>query len=257
MKRVVVISDLHCGHHAGLTSPIWQTPKSAPGTLGIFAKQQRALWNWYVQKLHELQPIDVLIVNGDAIDGRGGRSGGSELITTDLQAQCQIAADCIKQVKARQVRLIFGTPYHSSPDGEDWEAILADMVGAESCDGHLFLEIDGVVLDCKHKVGSSGIPHGRHTAVSKERLWNILWHERQGAPKADIIIRSHVHYHEFSGNPMHLAMTTPALQGWGSKYGERQCSGIIDIGFVHFDITGGQYSWTAHLYRPKLDILRK
>ena len=257
MTRVVIISDLHCGHRAGICCPGWMTPESAPGVLGTFAKQQRAMWAWYSATLASLQPIDVLIVNGDAFDGKGGRSGGGELITTDMVGQTKIAAACINEAKAKTVRLCAGTPYHCAPDGEDWEEYLGALVNAASLDGHLFTEIDGVVFDVKHKVGGSGIPHGRHTAISKERLWNLLWHERGGAPKANVFIRSHVHYHEFSGNPTHLAMTTPALQGFGSKYGERQCSGVVDIGFVHFDVEDGAWSWQAHLFQPKADLLKR
>jgi len=255
MRRVVILSDLHSGHHAGLTSPAWWTPESAPGHLGVFAQQQRAMWRWYEAEIARLQPIDTLIVNGDAIDGRGSRSGSTELITADLKVPCQIAADAINVTSADNIRIVAGTPYHSGPDGEDWEDVLTSMVGTHPMKGHLFLSVDGVIFDVKHKVGSSGIPHGRHTAISKERLWNVLWHERNGAPKSNVIIRSHVHYHEFSGNPMHIAMTTPALQGWGSKYGERQCSGIVDIGFVHFDVEDGQYTWQAHLFQPTLELL--
>jgi hypothetical protein len=254
VRRVVIISDLHAGHHAGICPPSHWLPESSPGRLGDFAQQQRALWNWYVGRLLELQPIDTLIVNGDAIDGKGSRSGGTELLTTDLKQQCNIAASVIRVAQADNIRIVAGTPYHSSPDGEDWEDVLADMVGGTMM-GRRFLEVDGVVFDIKHKVGSSSVPHGRHTAISKERVWNVLWHEREGAPKADVIIRSHVHYHEYSGNPTHLAMTTPALQGWGSKYGERQCSGIVDIGFVHFDVEDGAYSWQAHLFKPRVELL--
>lgn len=257
MRRVVILSDLHSGHRAGLTSPAWWTPESAPGVMGDFARMQRAMWRWFETTIDALHPIDTLIVNGDAIDGRGTRSGSTELITADLHAQCKIAADAIKTAKSGNVRITAGTPYHSGPDGEDWEEVLADMVGAHPMTGHLFLDVEGVVFDVKHKVGSSSVPHGRHTAISRERLWNVLWHERQGAPKADVIVRSHVHYHEFSGNPTHLAMTTPALQGWGSKYGERQCSGIVDIGLVSFDVEGGRYQWQAHLFQPKVDLLQR
>jgi hypothetical protein len=257
VTRVVIISDMHAGHRAGLCCPGWQTPESAPGVLGTFARQQRAMWAWYSATMASLQPIDVLIVNGDAFEGKGKRNQGVELITSDMMGQCQIAAACINEAKAKAVRLTSGTPCHTSPDGDDWEDVLLTLTQATSLDGHLFVEIEGVVFDIKHKVGSSGIPHGRHTAVSKERLWNVLWHERQGAPLANVIIRSHVHYHEFSGNPTHLAMTTPALQGFGSKYGERQCSGVVDIGFVHFDVEDGAWSWQAHLFQPKADLLKR
>ena len=34
------------------------------------------MWGWYCNTLADLQPIDRLIVNGDAIDGKGERQGG-------------------------------------------------------------------------------------------------------------------------------------------------------------------------------------
>jgi hypothetical protein len=257
VTRVVIVSDLHAGHRAGLTCPGWMTPESAPGVLGTFAKQQRAMWAWYSATMASLQPIDILIVNGDAMDGKGGRNKGVELITADMMAQCQIAAACIKEAKAKGVFLVTGTPYHTSPDGENWDEVLEQLVGADALDGHLFLQVEGVIFDVKHKVGSSSTPYGRHTAIAKERVWNVMWNERNGAPLANVIVRSHVHYHEFNGNPKHLSMTTPALQGMGSKFGVEQCSGIVDYGLVHFDVDGNKYGWQSHLLESKHDILRR
>lgn len=257
MTRLVILSDLHCGHRAGLTPPGWQSPREGNPAMVAHAQQQRLIWQFYAAELRRLQPIDVLVVNGDAIDGRGSRSGGTELLTTDLDAQSQMAVQCIAEAQAGQVHVVAGTPYHVGPDGEDWEAIIAERCGG-AFHSHLWLPINGVMFDFKHKIGSSSVPHGRHTAISRERGWNLLWHERGGAPKSDVLIRSHVHYHEYSGNPAHLAMTTPALQGWGSRYGERQCSGVVDVGFIHFDISaGGQYTWQAHILEIIHPLARK
>ena len=45
-------------------------------------------------------------------------------------------------------------------------------------------------------------------------------------------------------------MTTPGLQGYGSKFGARIMSGTVDIGLVHFDVYGpNQYDWDKHLWR--------
>jgi hypothetical protein len=258
MKRIVILSDLHCGHLAGLTPPGWQLPSrgEVDDPRIQWGRLQRELYTWFSKELRALQPIDWLVVNGDAIDGRGSRSGGSELLTTDLDEQTRMAAACIEEAQAANHLIIHGTPYHVGPDGEDWESILAERVGGMA-GGHEWLDVNGCIFDFKHKIGSSGVPHGRHTAVARERLWNVLWNERNWAPKARVIIRSHVHYHAFSGDPTHIAMTTPALQGPGSKYGVRQCSGIVDFGFIHFDVDDdGGFSWQAHLLdikqtRPK------
>ncbi len=256
-KRLVIASDLHCGSRVGLTPPGWQyNLKDASTQRREYAKLQRETWKFYASELKKLQPIDWFVANGDALDGRGGRNGGVELLTTDLSEQATIATEAISEAKSLNYLITYGTPYHVGPDGEDWEAIIAERLNAK-LGGHEWLEINGVVFDFKHKVGSSATPYGRHTAISKERVWNLLWNERDFAPKANVIVRSHVHYHEFSGNPTHLAMTTPALQAPGSTYGVRQCSGIVDFGFIHFDIfENGSYTWQAHLLdiassRPK------
>ena len=83
-----------------------------------------------------------------------------------------------------------------------------------------------------------------------KRLVNGLWAARGEYPLADVIIRSHVHYHNFCGGSDWLAMTTPALQGYGSKYGARRCTGLVDVGMVHFDI------WSKERWEWKAEILR-
>jgi hypothetical protein len=229
----------------GLTPPAWWIGESRPSTT-FFARQQRVMWDWYVQKLHELGHIDLLIVNGDAVDGKAKKSGGTELLTADMREQAYMAAQCIKEAHADKVWMTFGTSYHVSPDGEDWEVVTSDMVKAEKMEAHLFETVEGVNLDVRHHVSGSGTPHGRHTATSKERLWNVVWHVDHGVPLSELLIRSHVHYHKINGGFTHLEITTPCLQGFNSKFGERRCSGDIDLGMLHFDIHDGEYEWRGH-----------
>lgn len=238
--RVVACGDMHCGAKSGLTPPVWWYPiePDMSPERRMWAELQRETWEQYTAWLEALQPIDVLIVNGDCIDGPGRRSGGTELITPSMTEQAEIAATCIREARARRVYITHGTPYHTALDGEDVEAIIAREVGGSVHD-HLWLDVDGVVFDVKHKVGSSGIPHGRNTAVNKEKLWNDLWAEIGGAPKADVFLRSHVHYYRKSEDPTYMAMTLPALQAPLTKYGARQCSGVVHWGVVYFDVYTG------------------
>ena len=107
-KRVVTISDLHCGHEFGLTPPAWQYKNDGHPRIAKAAKFQRALWSFATEALDDLKPIDVLICNGDAIDGKGDKSGGIEQITTDRLEQCEMAAEFINYAEAKQVRLLYG-----------------------------------------------------------------------------------------------------------------------------------------------------
>ena len=246
-KRVVVISDLHAGHRSGLTPVEWQW-KNTKDARGKFATVQKTLWEFYAKAMDDLSPIHAMVVNGDAIDGKGPRAGSSEHITADRKEQADMAAECILRAKAENVYLVYGTPYHVGAS-EDWEDVVAEKVKAPIKD-QLWLEVNGVLFDFKHKVGGSTIPHGRHTALARSKLWEQLWADMEGRKPADVLVRSHVHYHTFSGDHRSLALTTPALQAY-SKYGTRQCEGIINIGLIWFDVAEGDYTWSSKLLEAK------
>jgi len=250
-KRVVFISDLHCGHRAGLTPPQWHMAKyeGSQTQHNKFAELQEETWAWYAMVLKELQPIHTLVVNGDAIDGKSERSGGSEAIVADRNEQVEMAALAISVAKAKNIVMLYGTPYHTGK-GEDWEDVLArhKLVQAGKIGSHEWVNVNGLIFDVKHKVGGSSIPHGRFTAIARARLWNCLWASHDGQPKADVFVRSHVHYHVFLGEHDWLAVTTPGLQGYGSKYGARECEGEVHFGMLHFDVSpDGRYSWESHI----------
>jgi len=246
-KKVVVMSDLHSGHRAGLTSPGWQYPLEATSATKVkYAKMQRYVWDWYTETIKSLQPIDVLIVNGDAVDGKGYRSGGTEQITTDMNDQIAIAQECIEVAKAQEIVMTHGTEYHVGSD-DDWETPLAKSLGATIVSHHDFT-FNGVVFDLKHHIGGSSVPYGRNTAPAKEAVWDILLAVKKGKAQADVIIRSHVHYFTYCGDGDVLAIITPALQGPGSKFGAKKMSGTVDMGLLVFDIKeDGRYSWHPEL----------
>lgn len=253
MKTVAVISDLHCGHRAGLTSPeYWYQENDISATRNNFARIQRAMWQWYEKTVLAIGPVDVLICNGDALDGKGEKSGGNELITTDRDEQISIAKQAIELWQAKKIFIIEGTPYHTGKE-ESWESVLADLVGARFA-AHEWIDVDGVIFDCRHKIGSSVIPHGRHTAPARDMLWNRLWAERGTHPNADVLIRSHVHYHTVTGDAYKTAITTPCLQSH-SKFGSRECSGTNDLGLITFAVDKGSYS--MRYYNCDIDLTVK
>ena len=226
--RVLVMSDLHCGHITGLTPPQYQQD-------GINGGFQRESWMWFKNTIERIKPIDVLIVNGDAIDGRQEKSGGKELITGDRLTQVNMAVECINAVHAKKIYIVKGTPYHTGKE-EDLENLIYEKVGAESISAHLKLLINNCLFDVRHKTGRSNIPHGRFTAMARTAMWNDLMNHTE-ENKANIIIRSHVHYHIYGGHSNNrIFMTTPALQG-DTEYGYKECEGNVDYGVIYFDIT--------------------
>ncbi len=247
MKRIVVIGDTHCGHEFGLTPPAWQYRQDGHPRIAKAAKFQRALWKFAVEALEDLKPIDILIVNGDAIDGKGEKSGGVEQITTDRLEQCEMAAEYINLAQAKQVRILHGTRYHVGKD-EDFEQVICDKVsGNVSIQGHGFFDVNGCILDVKHKVGGSSVPHGRHTAIARAHLWNQLWAAHGRQPQANILLRSHDHYFVYAGGPGWVGIVCPALS-YGTSFGIRECEGIVNVGLLNIDIdNAGGWKWEPTL----------
>ena len=198
-KRILVISDFHSGHVLGLTHPGFDY-ESGRKTETAHYQVRRTIWEWYKDKVKSLKP-DIVICNGDCIDGKGDKSGGTELLTLDRDEQCEMAIAALQVIPRRpKLFMSYGTGYHTG-NNEDWEDIIAREMQAEKIGAEDTISVNGLHINYRHHIGRSGIPHGRHTAVAKEKLWNNIWSERGEYPKADVIIRSHVHYHNYAGGP--------------------------------------------------------
>lgn len=253
-KRVAVISDPHPGHRVGLTPPEWQWQLHGTNTTtqhNKWALLQQSLWKRYKTAIDQYKPYDILLHIGDGVDGKGSKSGGTEQITSDRNEQAEMGARIILEAEAPVVRMAYGTGYHTGIN-EDWENAIVDKVRIKDphidikIGSHEWLDVNGVIFDIKHFTGATSIPHSKGTSLSKEWLWNALWAEQGLQPRADIYIRGHVHYAFQCGEPgSWYAMTCPALQGMGSKFGSRMCRGLVHFGIVVFDITETG-AWIPH-----------
>jgi hypothetical protein len=236
MKRGFIGADPHCGGVSGLTPPDWQSSRPR------YQAMQVDCWDWFCNEVTKYGNFDFAIWNGDMIDGKQAKAGGRELITGDRNEQCEMAIQIIEKVNAKANYLTYGTAYHVGTE-EDFEKTIANAVGA-IVKGHLFLDINGRIFDVKHKVNTSIIPHGRYTAINRDALWNLLQSEIECQPRADIFIRSHAHYFNYSGDADKLMIITPALRSLGDIYGTRECVGTVHFGFLVFEIEDdGSYRW--------------
>jgi len=233
-KRMVILSDLHCGHELGLTPPTWRYQENNPEK-GQIARIQREAWEFYEYIIDNVvgKYADVLVINGDLIDGKANKNEGIELITTDSNLQVKIAIECIGLWNAKKIMMTRGTPYHVGK-GECHEDIAADILGA-TIEDNLTFRFNGKVFNFRHKVGGSSVPYGKGTPLVKEAIWNTLLAEYNNTQRADIIVRSHVHTYVEYRDSHRIAIVTPALQV-NSKYGTQQCSGYTDFGFLVVDV---------------------
>ena len=236
-KRLVIISDTHCGHVTGLTPPEYNNVEDK------HTEYRKKAWQWFSQTIRRLQPINIAIGNGDLIDGRQEKNGGNELLNCDRHIQVKMAARIVNLLEADKVYLSTGTPYHTGKL-EGWENMVAEKSNAEIAN-IIKIDVNGCKINARHKTGRSSVPHGKYTQLALQSLWEDLKVVGTDEGKVNILIRSHVHYTSAitSGNNR-LALTTPALQG-ATDYGEKECTGIVDFGitFIDIDAYGGIMNW--------------
>lgn len=248
VKRILAVGDLHCGHKAGLTPPDWWSGRDP------WRSRQQEMWELYLKGLELCGDITCVLGGGDFLDGKGEKSGGSELITTDRLEQAQMAVACLDEIKTQRFVLVRGTPYHTGKS-EDFEDVVAtelrERMYSATIGNHEWVDVDGAIFDIRHHVGGSSTPYSRSTAISKTRLWNLLWAERENQPKANVFLRWHVHSFNRAGGRDWQAYTCPALQGMGSKFGELRCEGTVDWGMLWFDVDQSGHV-TMHEYMPLL-----
>lgn len=235
-KKILILSDFHTGHKYGLAH-----------TEHCVNNLQKTAYNFFEEGIKKYGPYDVCFCNGDLIDGTGWRNGGKDLITTDLEEQADMAIKILRRVqflnKKTPLKFFFtrGTPYHTG-ESVDFENLIArDFRDGDkkNIDEKLLIKVSGVTFDLKHKISSGSLPHTRSSAPARDIVFAIIKESIENRAKADVFIRSHVHYYNLVESMGRLAITTPCLQ-MGSSYGDRQCCGLIDFGFLVMEVNKGE-----------------
>jgi hypothetical protein len=187
---------------------------------------QEHLWKCWLHMVNRVSglPIAAVVVNGDVIDGCQFRQGGVEFALPMRADQALAAEECL-QVLRRGIRskpkwyFVQGTEYHDARAGRETEAV-AKALGAKGYSGPgtgrysrevLNLEVDGVILNFAHGISVSGGLY-RATAPDREGVWSALAGKEGKSPRADAVVRSHVHYFTHVEHPTKHIVITPAWQ---------------------------------------------
>lgn len=220
LKRIGVVSDLHCGHIFGILPPDFVTSEGR--TINLNAGQ-RYLWQCWQDAADRMYPLDALVINGDAIDGAQQKSQGVEFCLPMLEDQSEAAFRAIdflrRETKAKKVYLLAGTEYHSGRAARE-EEVIAQRLGAtlymgvgsgRYCREVLDLEVDGVILNFAHGISiASGLY--RATPPDREAVWSALAGKAGKCAKAECVIRSHAHNFVHVEHQSKHSLITPCWQ---------------------------------------------
>lgn len=229
-KSVLVISCTHVGHRGGLCGPDnWQSTETDDPKLLAIGMIQRQVYKWWQRDVVSLRP-DIVIHAGDVIDGPQGKSDGRDLWSTNQGEQAEAAAKLLKPfAKTSKMFFVEGSEYHD-PQGREQQ--VATELGAECCEPHAFIDINGVVFDCKHKITGGNVPSSR-PAMKLAMLQNLLWCRKGGQPLSDIIVRGHMHEYYAECDSQYTGVVVPGVQ-WFSRWGQLNVQRTISVGCVFF-----------------------
>jgi hypothetical protein len=210
--RIGFLNDVHCG------SAFAPWPES--GQLSVGGKHvpnigQKYLNDHWYETAKEIPDLDILVFDGDVIDGDQWKSLGRHTVEVDHQYQSRAALELLDPFlnKSRVRYVCEGTEYHDGKAGM-WAEWLAREVGAVPKDQHicwdwLLLEIDGLKCDIAH--AQSYMMRYRSTALEREMQFSCMLGEN-----ADLIARAHVHNYGMVQMPkpggLQTAISLPAWQ---------------------------------------------
>lgn len=249
MITIGLVSDKHSGATTGLTS----TPKNTV---------QKKLLKLYKEDCDWMGDVDYLVDLGDCIDGQDLKS--NDLTTDQVSKQIEDAANLMTMIKAKEYFLLAGTPYHVNAGAQSLDCLVVSLLNERGCKASyhqkLKLQIaNWFYLQARHKIGSSGIPHGRHTAPSRSKTWDAvnaaIRSNATGKPVhlANLLVFGHVHYWTYCEDAQGAAITMPSYQALGGKYGDSQCDGHVDIGMVKILVgEKGDWSWEKRIHTPNM-----
>lgn len=243
-KTFVPTGDLHIGNVGSLcTEEVIIEPDTPSKTSTYTANEiQRDILKKWETLCDEYQKCDLLLLNGDTIDGRNYKDTGLGTWTTDVQLQAEVLAELVSWLKPREVIATSGSPYHSDRN-PNMDKIACEMCGGTFKGGYASININGCRIHAQHKTTvSKSTWQYRATPIARAMVLAELASDVYG--HYDIALKSHVHWFNYVGFSHSLGMVLPCWKAYDA-FGDTNIE-FVDpaVGYVVFEIDhDGSYNF--------------
>ena len=250
---MVLVGDIHAGSRSAICVPEMEMEGG-----GHFrhSAAQAGLYDAWCSLAKEWAKPDILIVNGDAIEGQARKESGAPCWSTDLDDQIECARRLIEMFKGNKTYIIEGTGYHTDAGGKSLEHHLGERLNSEKIGSgnsnraatELFLNVGGITIHAAHHV-SIGTGWYKTTPLARELVFALL--NESDFHKVDLIVRSHVHY--FCGVEFHRqrGYTLPCWQLRTKYMMKKSAFGMTpSIGALRFKIRGNSIHLEKRFFKP-------
>ncbi len=245
-KRVIILSDPHCGATTGLhvRHCKYDNPFNKPRRIEL----QKVFW----KTINKLKPFAHAIWVGDMTHGPDKGRQNDEIMINEPENQAKEAVKLIKGVGAPEGLIVMGSKWHVGDTANPLEKGIADKVGYEF---HRVAErhtVNNLNFHVKHKVGGSNSHRTLGNALLNEWESIVLNHTRHGVPDElpDVILRGHRHVYHQRGDEVWQGFILPCLQTWGGNIGADMVATYFPtVGLTYMDIEkDGSYNWRVIIW---------
>jgi len=250
-KMMVAIGDTHIGSEGALMPLEVNSEEWCEGrNRRYFPNQiQKDIYKRWEMMVDEAPRPDILLLNGDLVDGKNYKENGMGSWTTDSLLQARVLADLVKMLKPRQIIATSGSPYHSD-NNPNVDKIATEMCGGTFMGGYANININGKRIYAQHKVSvSKSSWQYRSTPLGRALVLAALNEKEMG--HYDIVLKSHAHYFCYCGFSNSLGMILP---GWKTRDQFLDTNiefGNSALGYVRFDFADGDFSFAHSIFHFK------
>ena len=247
VKKILVVSDLHCGSNVGLFLPDFYDQDN--DIQYQISDLQTFLFEKWCSMVTTVGHVDYVIANGDLVDGPNKAEDGEGQLTTDIHTQAVVSTTLLNMIDTNHYYVSNGSKYHTGQTSGD--QIVCDMLEGTWLGDHEFITFDNIMAHIRHFEKYSSNPDSRCTAQRKEA--RIM---RAQGTEVDIYLRSHTHHFNFSGTNTDITINTPCWKGIDHFIGSRSQE-LPDNGYITITIDGSNYTWDYHVFNIPFSFYKK
>ena len=241
-RSFVIYSDLHVGSKYSVCSE--EPELDDAGSYRPSPNQKKLLEAYYDSIDNLITKPDIMVINGEPIDGSNPKSLGESCWSTNHFDQMNDAEILVKMVPHKKLYLVRGSGYHVTRESTNFEKIFGKKIGAEKyksvlgnqtyTDFEATFKVFDKHIHFTHHVGYSGWWQYRTTPIARELVKMHFNHQANGF-HTDLLIRSHVHYYVEVRFPNSIGLSTPAWKfpdGWMYRQGVPELPTIGNIEII-------------------------
>lgn len=250
-KKILVVSDLHVGGNVGLCPDEVYFEKHDEDRKSIYIanKIQNFLFKQWENMIDEAGNIDILLCNGDLVDGKNKHSHGLEMWTTDVDVQTDVSSDLLSMVKHKKAYGTHGSGYHVESNISLDKLAMKNTTKLDFKDD-IAIIVDKIRIHAAHFIGNN--VQYKSTPIAREMLMGEL--NKLDYGKINIYLRSHIHSYIAVDSEIGTGIVTPGFKGRDAFVSQRSLGYNPSIGYILIEINGSDYSWTksvVHLHGNK------